>query len=381
MNAYWAAALFFAVGASAGEPRGVVRRGDLPIIVKFSGTVVPDEIDRVKSAIEGRVERILGSTGTWRFPNEPMAMLANKELAALIDAKGSQNQDVLEDRWQRMYRLTPVGCRQACFILRNYMKTGSWVKPQAVLMETAGALKLVARIRPEDAPWVRDGQEIEFWPTADPKKKLKGKVYRFVLDVQGQKIEPGGTFTLVFAPERWLPPGTEVSGEIRPLVKKGVLLAPTSALIKMGDAYYLPKRVSIGTTREELTEITGGANAGEEFLSLEDAKLSTATCVARHQLQAEHAELKAVCDRALAAISSAPLPPSPYGRNAAAQSQAPAPAPEAPISEPGANRPAEPKRAERPAPKPRPAREPEYIPRPQPEVIKSEEPEDPYGEP
>src|ERR1035437_4084456 len=63
-----------------GAQKGAVRRGELVIRVRVSGTVVPDDVFRLKSTIEGRIESISASTYSWRGSDEPLAMLTHKEL-------------------------------------------------------------------------------------------------------------------------------------------------------------------------------------------------------------------------------------------------------------------------------------------------------------
>jgi hypothetical protein len=229
MRALFAAALIlFAARAGAATP-SQVKRGNLEIKVKVTGTVVPADIFRIKATIEGRVESVLTSTYVWRGADQPLAFLAHKELAAMLDSKGSQKVDILEDRWQRVYRPTAARCPDTCFILKNFLKPKTWVKPESVMFEAAETLKLVARVRPEDASWIHDGQDLVFWPVNDPKRRLKGRVTKFLLDIQGEKVSPGATFTLLMSPDRYFDPGTEWEGEIVPLSKKDVLFVPTDA--------------------------------------------------------------------------------------------------------------------------------------------------------
>ena len=270
------AALLLASAAAApalGAATNSVRRGDLIVRVKVTGTVVPADVFRLKSTIEGRVESVTASTGAWRRADQPLATLAFKELAAMIDAKGTQMQEVVEDRWAKVYRPTPVRCPETCYILKIYAKARSWVKPQAVLFEAAARLKLVGRVRPEDVPLIRDGMSLTFWSVKDPKRKLTGKVTRYVLDVQGEKVDPGASFTLDLTPDRYFDPGTPWEGEIIPLVRPGVLIVPTAALIVHDGVSYLPVRVSTGLTRPDFTEISSGVEEKREILILSDSEL------------------------------------------------------------------------------------------------------------
>lgn len=264
--------LFLASPSGAAET-ATVQRGNLIVKVHVTGTVVPDDIFRLKSTIEGRVESVMTSSYTWRGADQTLAFLAHKELAAMIDSKGSQSQELLEDRWQQVYRPTPIRCPDTCFVLKVFAKPRSWVKPQAILFEAAAKLKMVARVRPEDAHWVRDGQMLTFWSVDNRKKTYQGRVTRYILDVQGQKVDPGGTFTLDMSPSRYFDPGTPWEGEIVAAERKDVLTVPTAALIQSGGAVYLPVRVSTGVTTESLTQLTSGVEQRHELLILDDSQL------------------------------------------------------------------------------------------------------------
>ncbi len=267
-----AALLLCASAATAATP-AKVKRGDLEVKIKVTGTVVPDDIFRIKATIEGRVESVNTSTYVWRGADQPLAYLVHRELAAMLDSKGTQNVDIMEDRWQRVYRPTAARCPDTCFILKNFLKAKTWVKPDSVMFEAAATLKLVGRVRPEDANWIKDGQDLLFWPVKDPKRILKGRVTRFILDIQGEKVTPGATFTLTMSPDRYFDPGTEWEGAIVPLSLKDVLYVPTDALVREGGEVYLPVRVSTGITTQGLTQITGGAEDKREVLVLDDAQL------------------------------------------------------------------------------------------------------------
>lgn len=279
-----AAALTLSVAARAQETVAV-RRGTLEVKVKVTGTVVPEDIFRLKSAIDGRIEAVLASTGAWYSSSQPLSFLANKELAALVDSKGTTQREILEDRWQKVYHPIPVRCPGDCFLLKTYAKPKLWIKPRAILFEAAGRLLMVGRIRPEDAHWIKDGQELVFWAVKDPNRTYKGRVTRYVLDIQGAAVEPGGTFTLEMSPGRWFPPGTEWEGTIVPLTRRNVLIVPTGALIRKGSEVFLPVRVSTGITTQSLTEVSAGVDNGRPVLVLDDSQLRDTE---RHKQQIDY---------------------------------------------------------------------------------------------
>lgn len=243
-----------------------IRRGDLPVEIRVHGTVVAEDLIRLRSTIAGRVEEVLVSSGAWALKGRPLGKLVNRELAAMLDSRTpATRKESVEESWGSTYAPAEIACPRDCFVLRSFVKPKQWVQPQAVLFEAAQRLTLVGRVRPEDAHWIRDGQALEFWPSGEPAAKLKAAVSHYLLDVQGQRGS-GGSFAIDMPPSRHLPPATQWEGRIVPLTKRGVLLAPTRALLEHDGAVYLPVKVSTGITTEELTEITAGVEARRAIL-------------------------------------------------------------------------------------------------------------------
>lgn len=266
------------------QQASVVRRDTMEIKVFISGTVVAEDVFRLKSSIEGRVEAIMASTGAWMSSNQDLALLAPRELTALIDAQGTTRQEILEDRWKRIWQPTPVFCPKDCFLLKSFAAPKAWVKPNAPLFEAARSLRLVGRVKAEDAHWIANGQEFEFWPVNDPKRKFTARIARYVIVARQGKDVTGGIFSLELGPQRWLPPGTPWEGVVVPLVKKNVLLAPTAALIRMGPDVFLPVRVSTGVTTSTITEIKEGTEENRKILILGEEALKDAS---RHKQEVD----------------------------------------------------------------------------------------------
>lgn len=271
-----------AVGALAQQPLQV-RRGDLKVVVRVRGTVVAADTVRLKSSIEGRVEDLTASTYTWVVNGAPLGYLANREMAAILDSRTTTETDVVKERWRQVYAPTPIRCPYDCFVLRRFVKNKEWIKPKALLFETS-RLHLVGRVRPQEAHWIRDGQLLEFWAVDDPARKLTATIQRYTLDIQGEKVEPGGSFTVTLGPKNSLDPGTEWEGLIQPLTKKNVLIVPTDAVIRYAGASYLAVRVSTGITTDSFTEVTAGVEDKRPILVLDDARLKEAM---RHHLEAD----------------------------------------------------------------------------------------------
>lgn len=266
------AALLLAPVLGRAQKTDEIARGTFKVLVRAQGTVLVEDVFRLKSTIEGRVEAVSVSSFTWVDRRTPLGFLANTELAALVDARGTTSREILEERWQKVFKPTPIRCPDTCFILKVFTRPKLWVQPEAVLIEAASRLRLSGRVRPGDGGWVKDGQLMRYWPRKDPKRKQEVRVEKFVLDVQGERMDPGGRFTALLNEDRYLDPGTEWEGLILALAKKGVLSVPTSALLVHNGEVFLPVRVSTGITTYDHTEISAGVVDRQRFLVLEPGK-------------------------------------------------------------------------------------------------------------
>ncbi len=247
--------------AAAQEPL-TARRGDLQVRVPAKGTVVAQDVFRLKATIQGRVEAVIADTFTWRSAGSTLGLLANRELAAIIDARGSTPQEMVQERWQKVYKPTAIRCPYDCFLLKSYVRARQTVQPQALLFEAAKGLRLEARVGRADAGWVRFGQRFEFWPVTAPSRRLEGTVVNYSATAEG------GRFQLDLSPERSLDPGTEWEGVIHASVKRNILLVPTSSLITHAGGVYVPVRVSTGLTADGSTEVTAGLQDSHPILNL-----------------------------------------------------------------------------------------------------------------
>lgn len=286
-----------------------VRRGTMKLLVRVQGTVRPEQVYRLKSTIEGRIETVVKKPNSWSDERDPIGTLLTKEMAALVDSNASTPGAVFEDRWQRVFQAVPIACPSRCFVVKVYATPGSQAAAGTLLAEAAGKLRLVGRVRPGDTAWVREGQLVRFWDKKDPDRRQAAKIERFVRDVQGDRVVPGGTFTVLLTPEAWLAAGAEWEGVIEAEVKKDVLSVPTKALLVKDGVTYLPVRVSTGVSTYDETEIAAGVPEGAPFLVLDPAG---AGGVARHAPEPEPMERFALEDGKLVPRKKAkPLPSEP----------------------------------------------------------------------
>jgi len=286
-----------------------VRRGTMKLLVRVQGTVRPEQVYRLKSTIEGRIETVVKKPNSWSDDRDPIGTLLTKEMAALVDSNATTPGAVFEDRWQRVFQAVPIACPGRCFVIKVYAQAGTLTQAGTLLAEAAGKLRLVGRVRPGDTAWVKEGQLVRFWDKKDPNRRQAAKIERFVRDVQGDRVVPGGTFTVLLTPEAWLAAGSEWEGVIEAEVKKDVLSVPTKSLLLKDGVAYLPIRVSTGVSTYDETEIIAGVPDGAPVLVL-DASASGG--VERHTPEPEPMERFSLEDGKLVPRKKAkPLPSEP----------------------------------------------------------------------
>lgn len=246
-----------------------VRRGVMKFLVHVQGTVRPEQVYRLKSTIDGRVETVVKAPNSWSDERDPLGTMLTQEMAAMVDSNPTTPAAVLEDRWQRVFQPIPIACPGRCFVIKVYAQARTLVRAGTLLAEAAGKLRLVGRVRPGDTQWIKEGQLVRFWSKKDPSRRQAAKIERFVRDIQGQRVIPGGTFTVLLTPEAWLNANAEWEGVIEAEVKKDVLSVPTKSLLVLDGEAYLPIRVSTGVTTYDETEIVAGVPEGARILLLE----------------------------------------------------------------------------------------------------------------
>lgn len=242
-----------------------VKRGELTQRVLVSGTVAAEGVFLVRAPVAGRVEEVSASTGNWSAAGRPLALLADKQLAALRDAGGDPGRES-QAKWREMFKPAPAACPADCYVLGVRVSRGAWVEAGQPMFEAARGLTLRGRARWQDEQLVKDGQELAFWPADRPTRRHTAKVARY------ERGENGGTFVLELEPGTELRHGDEWDGEV--VVKRltDALLVPSAALIRRGGDVYLPVRVTPAETVGTTTRLASGVSEGQAYLSLDEER-------------------------------------------------------------------------------------------------------------
>lgn len=254
--------LTLSAGPAVAQRAGEVARGDIALRVRATGTVVAEGRFRLKSTSGGRVEAVLAKTYGWYGHRDILGLMANKDLAALIDYRGATRSDILGKRWQKIYKPTSIRCPKLCYLTKVFIKPKQWVRPHAILFEAVKKLKLVGEVESRHASLIRFGHWLEFWPVGDPSRKLRERIANLVIDKDGTHA----AFSMDFSRSRYLDLGTRWEGIIVPAKKRRALNVPTEAIIIHEGSAYIPVLVSTGVWTEELTEVLEGVSPGQKIL-------------------------------------------------------------------------------------------------------------------
>ncbi len=271
MNFLLAPCLAFFSSSLFAQSVAVARLSD--ITIPAQGLIVFKQQEKLKASFDGRVETVNAQEQTWVKAGQPLAYLADIKTAALLDYRGMTPKQAVLDRWKSVYSLMKVDCPQDCLIIRRFVSEGQRIKTGDPLFQVSYRLALVGKIPPEYARYVKDGQDLLFWPASNSLKKKKTLIQNYSLN---QTVSPPtGVFTS-FIPVRHYPQELQWAGRIT--LAHDVLAVPTSSLIAYQGKVFLPMEVVSGITTKELTEIKASEAVTDHspILILKDVELNKA---------------------------------------------------------------------------------------------------------
>ncbi len=272
MSFLLAPCLAFFSSALFAQSVAVARLSDISIPVQ--GTIAFKKREKLEAPFDGRVETVNAQEQTWVKAGQPLAYLADTKAAALLDSRGMNPKQAVLDRWKSLYSLMKVSCPRDCLILHRFVSEGRRIKTGDPLFQVAYRVALFGKIPPEYARYVKDGQELVFWPASNALKKKKTRVQNYSLDQT--TAPPMGVFNS-FIPVRRYPQELQWAGRIT--LAYDVLAVPTSSLISYQGKVFLPMEVVSGITTKELTEIKASEALTNHspILTLKDVELNKAS--------------------------------------------------------------------------------------------------------
>lgn len=250
------AGLLALAAAARAQVQSRVVRGDLILYIPVRGTVEADDIARVRSPIEGRIEIVKASADAWYHPDEPLGYMASAQLAALMDSNHTTPEETLQERWKNVFPLNPLRCADDCFLLSISARPKAWAHPGEVLFRAARTLRLRGRLSAPVPEGAHASDSFYMWPVSDPRQRVRVGIERLTTKDVSALLPFGANFV----------PGSAWEGRLEVPLARNVLKVPTSALFRYKGATYLPLKVVEGISLDHETEIRAGAREGEEIL-------------------------------------------------------------------------------------------------------------------
>ncbi len=259
--------LAFLLGAVPAWAQRVGRPRRAPLVgavQPFHGSVGVYHAYRVTGPYEGRVESVLVSPYQWAAKSDILALLASTELAAMLDASQTTPQDIIEKRWESVFKPTEVHCPyESCIVLSVHTASKAKLQTGDLVLVLAEALTVEADVRPPAAIDVAPGQVVEVWSPATAGKRMPAKV----VEVKGRRSN-GQARVVMLLPQgvERLKPGDPIDGEIPLARRERLLIVPQGAITTFQDRTFLNVEVQTGMNNGREVEILSGIDENSSFL-------------------------------------------------------------------------------------------------------------------
>ncbi len=164
------------------------------------------------------------------------------------------------------------------YLSRVSLRQQSFVRDGRPVMriEQLSTVWLDAKVYDNQLPWLRRGELMQAHVAADPGRTLEGRI--FFIDPNEDPRTHTVTVRARFAnPDGLLRPGSYALVDVITTPKKGVVLAPASAIIHTGTeevallaeghGRFLPRKVTTGLTGGGLVQVLSGLEPGQQVVT------------------------------------------------------------------------------------------------------------------
>lgn len=244
----------------------VVERADLAVNQPLTGTVMPGEKAVINAGYAGRVEALPVPPQSPFRKRSLLAIISGPDLAAIIDANATTPQQVIEERWQKVYKPRKVRAPFDGFLLETRAGIKEFVKADQPLFVVTPQLSFEAIVPLKATPGMTPGMPALLWRPANPELKIPGRL-REVLP--GTPTPEKATLRVEILPAEdiALPlPGTVLDGQVTVAEKKSVITVPAGAISRVEGRSFVSVEVEEGLSDGERTQI-GGLQPGQAILT------------------------------------------------------------------------------------------------------------------
>ncbi|MDR2709697.1 MAG: efflux RND transporter periplasmic adaptor subunit [Elusimicrobiota bacterium] len=167
--------LFFVFRKTA--PKIVVQtqisKQNISLGFRLAGEVSARNRIEIKSQFSGRIESIEVEEGQRVTKGQTLVLMSSSERAAMLDAARSTSQKDYE-RWQAIYRETPIVAPMNGFIILRDKEPGQTVSASDVILAMADDLVVNANVDETDLKYISLLQRVQMYLDAYPDQSFEG---------------------------------------------------------------------------------------------------------------------------------------------------------------------------------------------------------------
>ncbi|MDR1017407.1 MAG: efflux RND transporter periplasmic adaptor subunit [Lachnospiraceae bacterium] len=171
--------LFFVIIYVTNSPKQIIKEEtklqprDLVMEFRVAGGVTSRNMIPIKSPVPGRIEKILVNEGDPVEKGQIVFWMSSIERAAMIDAARAVSKNEYE-RWQNIYKPTPVVAPTKGFIIRREKEPGQTITQAEAVLRMSDDLIVTVNIDETDFRYIKIGDKVRMFLDAYPSQYFEG---------------------------------------------------------------------------------------------------------------------------------------------------------------------------------------------------------------
>ena len=265
-----------------------VERGPLRETVRATGSVRPQNRERIGSPVAGRVEAIYVDEGDKVAKGQVLALVSSTDRAALMDAALAHGTGELA-RWETIYKPTPVVSPIDGEVIARKLEPGQTITSDKDLLILSDQLIVDALVDETDLAKIHEGQAAEIELDSYPTNLLPARVDQVAFEAE--TVNNVTIYHAEVAPLRrppFLRSGMTASVQFQVAETNSALRVPISAikedalggktvLVDGPDTNRVPRDVKTGLSDGKNVEIVEGLREGETVYVLRNPAMEPAS--------------------------------------------------------------------------------------------------------
>jgi len=235
---------------------------DLRIEFREVGWIYPRSRVEIKSPFSGIIERICVNECEAVKKGQTVVWMSSSEKVAIIDSATAVNKAEYE-KWQDIYKSTPVIAHMNGFVLQRYKKPGQTVNSGEVILAIADDLIVYANIHETDLRHIKIGNEISMYLDAYPGLEFRGTIEH--VSYEAEFINNVAVYEVRIKPVKRLEifrSGMSVTVTIPIAYKKDALSIPIDFITEKGQAQLVTVKTGDRRKPFDIREVRTGMSDG-----------------------------------------------------------------------------------------------------------------------